>query len=258
VTDIAKSELLAPVPAPAGPWQFWGTTLWGLAIAATWIVCGVLATFVSLLRLQPPTDFTQEELRAFIFSHDSVLLILFGSATLGAYAVLALAVRLSRMPLRDYLGLRPPRPRDLIIGFSGLVLLYVPLALASYYLGPLQSSNYMVTLYHGALASGRVPALAAALIVFAPVSEEILIRGFLLPGWAASKLGPTGAIVLTAAIWALLHRQYEWITMIDIFAIGLLLGWIRQRSGSTLTTIMLHATQNAAALAIVAIFYPPV
>jgi membrane protease YdiL (CAAX protease family) len=46
--------------------------------------------------------------------------------------------------------------------------------------------------------------------------------------------------------------------MTDIFAIGLLLGWIRQRSGSTLTTIVLHATQNAAGLAMVAIIYPPV
>jgi membrane protease YdiL (CAAX protease family) len=257
VTDIAKSELTEPQPTRRGPWKFWGTALWGVAIAAAWIICGALATALTLIRLAPPTDFSQDELRAFVFSHDEVLISAIGSGTIGAFAMLALAVWLSRVSLRDYLGLKLPRPRDLIIGFCGLVLLYVPLAIAGYFFGPLQSSKYMINLYHSAVTSGRLPLLAAALIVLAPVSEEILIRGFLLPGWAASWIRPGGAIILTAALWALLHRQYEVITMVDVFAIGLLLGWIRQRSGSTLATILLHATQNAAALALVAIFYPP-
>jgi membrane protease YdiL (CAAX protease family) len=257
VTDIASSEPTA-AERTGGPWKFWGTTLWGVAIAATWIICGALATAASLIRLNPPTDFSPDELRTFVFAHNEVLIAAVAAATVGAFAILALAVWLSRISLRDYLGLNRPRPRDLIIGFSGLVLLYIPLAIAGHFFGPLKSSAYMIELYHRALTSGQLPALAAALVVLAPVSEEILVRGFLLPGWAASWLRPGGAVVLTAALWALLHQQYELITMTDIFAIGLLLGWIRQRSGSTLTTIVLHATQNAAGLAMVAIFYPRV
>jgi uncharacterized protein len=88
--------------------------------------------------------------------------------------------------------------------------------------------------------------------------EELLVRGFLLRGWAASRLGPAGAILLTSAIWTAAHTQYDALFLIDIFSIGLLLGWIRQRSGSTLATIFLHATQNTAALIQVAILYPPV
>ena len=43
MTDIAKSE---PTVAERtrGPWKFWGTTLWGVVIAAAWIICGALAT----------------------------------------------------------------------------------------------------------------------------------------------------------------------------------------------------------------------
>src|SRR5262249_15237916 len=182
-----------------------------------------------------------------------------GAATVGAFAVLALAVRLSRLPLRDYLALTVPRWRDLVIGWAGVALLYAATALANHFFGPLPFKVFVGHLYHSALCRGDLPLLAAMLIVVAPLSEEILFRGFLLPGWAASKLRPAGAILLTAAIWSLLHDQYysDFITLADVFALGLWLGWIRYRSGSTLTTIVLHATQNAVALGLVAIFYPP-
>ena len=108
MTDIASSE---PTAAErTGPWKFWGTTLWGVAIAATWIICGALATAASLIRLNPPTDFSPDELRSFVFAHNEVLIAAVASATVGAFAILALAVWLSRISLRDYLGLKTPRP----------------------------------------------------------------------------------------------------------------------------------------------------
>jgi hypothetical protein len=45
-------------------------------------------------------------------------------------------------------------------------------------------------------------------------------------------------------LWALLHVQYAWVLMVQIFVIGLVLGWIRWRSGSTLLTIVLHVLVN--------------
>jgi membrane protease YdiL (CAAX protease family) len=46
-----------------------------------------------------------------------------------------------------------------------------------------------------------------------------------------------------------MHTQYELFFLTQIFVLGLLLGWIRWRSGSTLLTIMLHALVNAGAFA---------
>ena len=74
---------------------------------------------------------------------------------------------------------------------------------------------------------------------------EVLIRGFLYRGWAASRLGPIGAVVLTSAVWTILHTQYDWLVLSQIFCIGLLLGAIRRRGGSTTSTMILHAIQNS-------------
>ena len=48
-----------------------------------------------------------------------------------------------------------------------------------------------------------------ALVVGAPLFEETFFRGFLFKGLAASRLGTIGAIVLTAALWASIHLQYD-------------------------------------------------
>ena len=51
----------------------------------------------------------------------------------------------------------------------------------------------------------------------------------------------------TSAAWAAMHVQYDTLTIGQIFCIGLLLGWLRWASGSTLLTIILHVLANAAA-----------
>ena len=43
----------------------------------------------------------------------------------------------------------------------------------------------------------------------APLSEELLFRGFLFSGLAKSKLGLLGAGVLTSLLWTLLHLGYS-------------------------------------------------
>ena len=41
-----------------------------------------------------------------------------------------------------------------------------------------------------------------------------------------------------------LHLQYDWTGILLIFVVGLFLGWMRWRSGSTLLTFLLHALFN--------------
>ena len=84
-------------------------------------------------------------------------------------------------------------------------------------------------------------------VVVAPISEEVAFRGFLFRGLSASWLGVSGTIVRNSAAWAAMHVQYDWLTLSQIFLIGLLLGWIRWASGSTLLTIRLHMLANLAA-----------
>ncbi len=96
-------------------------------------------------------------------------------------------------------------------------------------------------------ASGTLWLLLLAVLVAAPIGEELLFRGFLLRGWAASRLRAPGGVVLTSAIWAGMHVRYDWVNIGSIFGLGLLLGYLRMRSGSTVPTIIAHSAYGLAA-----------
>ena len=78
-------------------------------------------------------------------------------------------------------------------------------------------------------------------------SEELFARGFLYRGWSESVLGPIGAIVLSSMVWTLLHLQYDWYFLGEVFSIGLLLGYFRYRTNSIWLTIFMHGLNNLAA-----------
>jgi len=39
--------------------------------------------------------------------------------------------------------------------------------------------------------------------------EELFFRGFLFRGLSSSFMGPVGAVLVTSALWALIHTQYD-------------------------------------------------
>jgi membrane protease YdiL (CAAX protease family) len=78
-------------------------------------------------------------------------------------------------------------------------------------------------------------------VVAAPLYEETFFRGFMFRGIRQSRLGATGALLITAAVWALMHVQYDAFTVAQIFAGGILLGAARLKTGSIYTTLAMHA-----------------
>ena len=83
-----------------------------------------------------------------------------------------------------------------------------------------------------------------AVIVAAPVFEEIFFRGFLFKGLQHSRIGPLGAILVTSLLWATIHLQYDLWDLGIIFALGIFLGFARLKTGSVYATIALHALVN--------------
>jgi membrane protease YdiL (CAAX protease family) len=82
----------------------------------------------------------------------------------------------------------------------------------------------------------------------APIWEELLFRGLLIAGLQPTRLGASGAVLVSAAVWALIHGQYDFYGIATIFACGLLFGAARLRTGSILVPIAMHVVQNALAL----------
>ncbi len=85
------------------------------------------------------------------------------------------------------------------------------------------------------------------LVVFAPVSEELLFRGFGYKGLAASRVGPLGAIIVTSGIWTIIHVQYDWAVLAQVFIFGIVLGVARWQSGSIWPPMIAHALINLVA-----------
>lgn len=83
-----------------------------------------------------------------------------------------------------------------------------------------------------------------ALVIGAPVAEELLFRGQIYTALAQSRVGFPGATMLTAAGWSVLHFSGSYLQVGMIFVMGLLLGWLLYRFGSLLVCIACHAAWN--------------
>jgi membrane protease YdiL (CAAX protease family) len=108
----------------------------------------------------------------------------------------------------------------------------------------------MVQMYRSA---GFVPLLWLAVVVAAPLGEETFFRGFVFKGILHSRLGGTGAVVLTALVWAVMHQQYDLYGVANVFAAGLLLGYARLRTNSIYPGLLMHAVMNLIATIEVAV-----
>ncbi len=63
-------------------------------------------------------------------------------------------------------------------------------------------------------------------------------------GLSRSAFGGAGTILVTSLVWAGIHLQYDWYGMVSVFAAGLMLGYIRLRTGSVLITSHLDGLMN--------------
>jgi membrane protease YdiL (CAAX protease family) len=88
----------------------------------------------------------------------------------------------------------------------------------------------------------KSPWLALFLIVIvAPFSEEILMRGVFLRGFAA-RYGTLGGILLSSLFFALAHVSLA--RMPHTFLLGAMLGWLYVRTGSLWVNIGAHLLNN--------------
>jgi membrane protease YdiL (CAAX protease family) len=145
-----------------------------------------------------------------------------------------------------YLGLTLPRRSEVVFGVVAVVAMIIAGNAVSWLLGINIITSFQSDIFRTASAAGLLPLLLllAAVVVLTPIGEETLFRGFLYRGWMQKPRDAWAVIVVTSLLWALIHVQYDWYVTGQIFAFGLLLGWVRWCTGSTILTILLHALIN--------------
>lgn len=236
---------LTMAPAPSRVWKFWGTAVWGVVIFAAMFV-GQIGAIVYLVWVGgDPIDMTSLQR----VGREPASLAL--SVTMGLPATLAavwLAVRIKKASFVDYLALFWPSWKQLLFGAVGLIVIVVAWETMSRSLGREATPGFMTDLLKSGRDRGAAVLLLFAFSVAAPMSEEVLARGFLLRGWSASFLGVSGAIILSSLVWTAVHLQYDLYFLAEVFSIGLWFGYMRHRAGSLWLTIVLHALNNLTAV----------
>jgi hypothetical protein len=157
---------------------------------------------------------------------------------------LALAVRMTGEDLLAYFAIDVPRRRDLIISVAGLAVVILVADLLTVAFGRELVPAFQLEIHRSAQAEGALLSLWFALIVVAPVGEELLFRGFLFRGFVREPRDALPGILAISLIWSLLHIQHDWFGVTLLFGIGVLFGYVRLYSGSTTLVILLHALLN--------------
>jgi uncharacterized protein len=146
-------------------------------------------------------------------------------------------------PFWSALGWTFPIPHAWLLLAAGPALSIALAAAGAMLHAPLDSSEVEVLIKSKA-------SLAAVMlfgVVLAPIFEEMLFRGFLLPLLARS-VGPWLGIVLTAVPFALLHgaqNHWAWQPVLLIGIAGTAFGYVRYKTGSTTAAFLMHSAYNA-------------
>lgn len=239
--------MYAAIRAPQGArWGLLGTVLWSLVIAVGFVVAQsfaiglfIGAQYGTVPRADYPALVQEHQFNGMLLSISAILTMLVGSTM-----TLVIIWLKKGANLKDYLGLRMPESKAAGQYFMLLVVFLLITDALTLALGKPVVTEFMVEAYKTATLPWL---LLFALVVAAPLTEELLFRGFLFSGLEVSVLGPLGAAVVSSALWAAIHTQYEFFYLVTIFCMGLLLCWVRRKSGSLFLTMGLHAFANVVA-----------
>jgi CAAX protease family protein len=220
------------------PWGRWATFGLGfLALFGSQAVALLVLTWWYGVSLAHLPDFSGNGM--------AISLIIFVSVPVELVLLLLCAQR-GGSSAAAYLGFKLPRRSELGIGVAMTAALIVLANIVSWIAGRFIVTPFQIDIYSTASAAGALPLLLLwlAVVVVTPVGEETLFRGFLFRGWLRSPRSAWPVILLTALLWALIHVQYDWFVIGQVFLFGVMLGWLRWATGSTILTMVLHGLIN--------------
>ena len=215
-----------------------GVLLLGLGFAVT-VAIGIAVSVYGLIQRGTPRT-------ALLF----VVVTLF--VELWAGVVVLLLARLRHISLRD-LGFRAPNSWSFVsiaifgayasvIGYGIAVLILERVLgadLSAYRAGnPIPPDLPKTPLVWGVLG--------LAVVLAAPIGEELFFRGLLYRG-LAGMVGPAPAIIVSGFAFAAVHANLS--VILPFALIGMTFAWVYRSSGSLWTTIVAHAIFNGVSFA---------
>lgn len=226
----------------ASPWKFWSTMGVGLLGYSNSILIGTLFAIIGL------AFFGEVITKNITFN-----LILLAVSDLAFLLVIAVFLAIREHKLFRALALNLPERSKywlyLIPAFFGYLITTVIVMMATSWLFPqidLEQTQSIV--FKDAKGLSEIVISAVALLIIAPVAEEMVFRGFIFKGIRNSS-GFIVAAILSSVIFGLAHGQVN--VAIDTFCLGIFLCYLYEKTGSIWPSIALHIIKNTIAFSLI-------
>jgi membrane protease YdiL (CAAX protease family) len=241
---------ISPVPPRQDYWGAWATVGLGLVVIVVFaVVQSLVAARWVVLRYVADPDLGIRELASRLLNDGDLITAATVASAVVCTGLVFIIIKVRRgAGFPEYLALKPMSHRSIIAVIAVAIAFILLSAGADIFIKKPVDSDFMTAAYRSATAA---PLFWMAVVVFAPLFEEIFIRGFLFIGLARSRLGPAGAVILTTLVWAALHFQYGLYEIAVIFVLGIILGVVRHRTGSLWGPVIIHAFNNLLAVLVI-------
>ncbi len=243
-----KEWLSSPYEMRAKPWGIWATLGFSAIIFVLFLALQFLTVmaFVSAEKAGHPDTDLDAYAKSLSSNGLCIAMMVIVSGLMCTPLTLFFARLRKNISLKDYIGFREPLKGEWA---EWLLILAAFLCLSdglSYLLHHPVVPPFMIEAYKTA---SSLPALLLAVVVVAPIFEEIFFRGFLFQGIRYSRLGSIGAIGVTSLVWAVIHIQYGIYGIATVFALGLLFGIARLKTESIHLVMVMHSLVGLVATA---------
>ncbi|HUP26431.1 MAG TPA: type II CAAX endopeptidase family protein [Candidatus Limnocylindrales bacterium] len=153
-------------------------------------------------------------------------------------------------------GLNKPKPRHVVhalTGFGLYFVLYIAGLMVATKLWPgLDTEQKQELGFNTATTGTTLLPIFVSLVILPPITEEIVMRGFLY-GSLKTKLTPILSALVASALFAAAHlgeggaSGLLWIAGIDTFILSMVLCYVKDKTGSLWPCIGIHMIKNGLA-----------
>ncbi|MFW5962042.1 MAG: CPBP family intramembrane glutamic endopeptidase [bacterium] len=167
---------------------------------------------------------------------DIATLIFFGIIILVITVILSI---IKEDSLKEALGFKKVKLTTIVnwlASFLTVAFLIVPAIIMIF---RLKGSNYATEIYASSF-NVFLTLLKTAILV--PILEELIFRGLLY--YLLEKVHVVMYILVSSAIWSVLHVQYDLFIILTIFVYGIIWGVARVNSKSIYPPIIMHSVYN--------------
>jgi membrane protease YdiL (CAAX protease family) len=177
--------------------------------------------------------------------------VIYGMFEAFVLLVIYILVRLYGQQFPD-LGLRKWQSQWLLLVAGGFFSYFVLSVMVRYFVGSFISVPEEVQQVGFTSPTGPELVLVfLMLVVLVPFAEEVLFRGFLFKG-VRSKFSFVVTALVVSVLFAVAHGQLD--VGLDVFALSIVLCYLREQTGSIWPGVLLHSLKNGIAFLLLFVY----